>query len=169
MHQRIDKFTMKTIIMMMALLAGSLTVTIANAQAGKLPPFRMMQANGKIFKAEDLPMEKAIVIIYFSPECDHCDKLMKELVQQTEGFKKASIAMVTYLPVEKVLEFEKTYSLKKYSNIYAGTEGNSFFLRNYYKLTEMPFAALYSKNGDFIKSYTREIDLEDLSTRLNKL
>ena len=158
-------------ITMMAIVLAACTLTVENvkAQSGKLPPFRMMQTNGKIFKAEDLPMGKAIVIIYFSPECDHCDKLMKELVQQTEGLKKASIAMVTYLPVEKVLEFEKNYSLKKYPNIYAGTEGNNFFLRNYYKLTEMPFAALYSKNGDFIKSYTREIDLEDLSTRLNKL
>ena len=77
--------------------------------------------------------------------------------------------MITYLPVEKVLEFEKTYSLKNYSNIYAGTEGNSFFLKNYYKLTEMPFAALYSKNGDLIKFYNKEVDIKDLSTRLNKL
>ena len=153
----------------MVLLAGSLTVTNAKAQAGKLPPFRMMQANGKIFKAEDLPIEKPIILIYFSPECGHCDKLMKEFVKQTEGLKKASIAMITYLPVEKVLEFEKTHALKKYSNIYAGTEGNSFFLRNYYKLTEMPFAALYSKKGDFIKSYYKDIDLKDLSSRLNKL
>ena len=153
----------------MVLLAGSFTVTNAKAQAGKLPPFRMMQANGTIFRAEDLPIEKPIILIYFSPECGHCDKLMKELVKRTQELKKASIAMVTYLPVEKVLEFEKTYSLKKYSNIYAGTEGNSFFLRNYYKLTEMPFAALYSKKGDFIKSYYKDIDLKDLSSRLNKL
>ena len=155
--------------MMMALLAGSLTITNAKAQAGKLPPFRMMQTSGKVFKAEDLPMGKPIIIIYFSPECDHCEKLMKELVKRTEELKKASIAMVTYLPVEKVLEFEKTYLLKKYSNIYTGTEGSSFFLKNYYNLTEMPFAALYSKNGDLLKWYSKEIDLKDLSTRLNRL
>ena len=153
----------------MALLAGSLVVTNAKAQAGKLPPFRIMQTSGKIFKAADLPMGRPIIIIYFSPECDHCDRLMKELVKQKEELKKASIAMITYLPVEKVLEFEKTYSLKNYSNIYAGTEGNSFFLKNYYRLTEMPFAALYSKNGDLIKFYNKEVNLKDLSTRLNKL
>jgi arsenate reductase-like glutaredoxin family protein len=153
----------------MVLLAGTLTVTNAKAQAGKLPPFRMTQANGKIFKAEDLPMGKPIIIIYFSPECDHCEKLMKELLKRTEEFKKASIAMVTYLPVEKVVEFEKTYVLKKYSNIYAGTENSSFFLKNYYNLIEMPFAALYSKNGDFIKSYHKDIDVKDLLNRLNKL
>ena len=153
----------------MALFAGSLVVTNAKAQAGKLPPFRIMQTSGKIFKAGDLPMGKPIIIIYFSPECDHCDRLMKELVKQKEELKKASIAMITYLSVEKVLEFEKTYSLKNYSNIYAGTEGNSFFLKNYYKLTEMPFAALYSKNGDLIKFYNKEVDIKELSTRLNKL
>ena len=169
MHKNIDKIAVKIIMMIAIVLLACSLVENVKAQAGKLPPFRMMQVNGKVFKAEDLPMEKPIIIIYFSPECDHCDKLMKELVKQTEGLKKASIAMITYLPVEKVLDFEKTYSLKKYSNIYAGTEGNSFFLRNYYKLTEMPFAALYSKNGDFIKSYNKEIDLVDLLTRLNKL
>ena len=153
----------------MVFFAGSLISTNARGQAGKLPPFRMMQTSGKVFKAEDLPMGKPIVIIYFSPDCDHCDILMKELVKQKEEFKNASVALVTYLPVEKVLAFEKTYSLKKYTNIYTGTEGNSFFLRNYYKLTEMPFAALYSKNGDFIKSYSKEINLKDLSGRLNRL
>jgi thioredoxin-related protein len=164
-----DKLKMKTLIMMMALLAATLAVTNAKAQAGKLPPFRMMQTNGKVFKAEHLPMGKPIIIIYFSPECDHCEKLMKELVKRIEELKKVSIAMVTYLPVEKVLEFEKTYVLKKYSNIYTGTEGSSFFLRNYYNLTEMPFVALYSKKGDLIKWYSKEIDLKDLSTRLNRL
>ena len=153
----------------MVLLAGSLISTNAKAQAGKLPPFRMMQTTGNVFKAEDLPMGKPIVIIYFSPECDHCDRLMKELVKQKEEFKKASVAMITYLPVEKVLAFEKTYFLKNYSNIYTGTEGNSFFLKNYYQLTEMPFAALYSKEGNLVKSYSKEINLKDLSARLNRL
>ena len=157
------------ILMMVAIALLAAVGTNAIAQAGKLPPFRMMQANGKIFKAEELPMGKPIIIIYFSPECDHCEKLMKELFKRTGELKKASIAMVTYLPVEKVLQFQKTYSLNKYPNIYVGTEGTGFFLKNYYKLTEMPFVALYTKNGHFLKSYSREIDLKDLSTRLNKL
>jgi hypothetical protein len=33
------------------------------AQPGKIPPFSMMQANGKVFKAQDLPMGKPIIII----------------------------------------------------------------------------------------------------------
>ena len=147
------------------------TIYVAIAENGVIGrdgglPWRL-SSDLKRFKADT--MGKPIIIIYFSPECDHCEKLMKELLKRTEEFKKASIAMVTYLPVEKVLEFEKTYVLKKYSNIYAGTENSSFFLKNYYNLIEMPFAALYSKNGDFIKSYHKDIDVKDLLNRLNKL
>jgi peroxiredoxin len=143
--------------------------TAVFAQAGKLPPFRMMQANGKVFKAEDLPMGKPIIIIYFSPDCDHCKKLMQRFFKHQASFKKASVAMVTYLPVEDVKKFVQKYSLSKYSNIYAGSEGNTFFLKNYYKLKQMPFIALYTKNGALVKSYTNEEAMPDLSNTLNTL
>jgi thiol-disulfide isomerase/thioredoxin len=145
------------------------TSSIALAQGGKIPPFRMLQSNNRIFKAEDLPMGKPIILIYFSPECDHCDKLMKELFGKAAQFKKASIAMITYLPIEKVSKFEREFSLNQYLNIYVGTEGTSFFVRDYYRLTEMPFVALYTSSGDFVKSYTKDVALKDLSDRLNKL
>ncbi len=141
----------------------------SNAQAGKLPPFSMMQGNGKVFKAQYLPMGKPIIIIYFDPDCDHCKNTTKELLAKSDQFKKASIAMVTFLPVDKVIEFEKKYELKKFKNIYVGTEGNAFFLKNYYRLITMPYIALYTKNGDIVKEYRTEGSLTDLSVQLNSL
>jgi thioredoxin-related protein len=139
------------------------------AQAGKIPPFSMMQANGKVFKAQDLPLGKPIIVIYFDPDCDHCEKTTKELLKKMDEFKKASIAMVTYLAVDKVVEFEKKHGLKKYPNIFVGTEGSTYFLKNYYRLTTMPYIALYTKNGDFVKEYRTEGPLTDLSSQLKNL
>jgi thioredoxin-related protein len=157
-------------IRLLILLTGLLLVqTIVFAQAGKLPPFAMMQANGKVFKAEDLPMGKPIIIIYFSPDCDHCNKLMKDFIKRQANFKKASIAMVTYLPVDDVRKFVEKYNVSKYPNIHVGSEGNTFFLKNYYQLTQMPFIALYTKNGDLVRSYTNEDALADLSGKVNNL
>jgi AhpC/TSA family. len=141
----------------------------AYTQQGKIPPFRVIQSDDKIFKAEELPMGKPIIIIYFSPECDHCDKLMKDLRKRTMDFKSASIVMITWLPVEKVSRFVQQYNWNKHPNIYVGTEGNSFFVRDYYKITEMPFIALYTKNGDLVKSYSKEDALTDLFNKLNNL
>jgi thiol-disulfide isomerase/thioredoxin len=139
------------------------------AQSGKIPPFSITLADGKIFRAQDLPVGKPIIIIYFSPDCDHCDTLMKGFFGQPALFAKASVAMITYLPVDKVAAFVKKYGIRKYANIYAGTEGYSFFVRNYYGLTELPFAALYDRDGNFIQSYSKHIPLKELAGKLKIL
>ena len=101
------------------------------AQSGKLPPFSMLKADGKLFRAQDLPMGKPILLVYFSPECDPCAKLMKDFFKQAASFQKASVAFITYLPVDRVSKFVKDYKLAQYPNIYTGTEGSTFFVRNY--------------------------------------
>lgn len=146
-----------------------MTTLMLHAQKTKLPPFKMLQSNGKIFTAHDLPMGKPILIVYFSPDCDHCEKMLKEFFKQSSGFQKASIAFITYLPVDQVSKFEKEYSLAKFSNMFAGTEGATFFVRNYYKIVDMPFAALYTRDGDFVTSYERKVDLKALIEKLKDL
>jgi thioredoxin-related protein len=139
------------------------------AQSGKVPPFRMMQANGKIFRAQDLPMGKPILLIYFSPECDHCEKIMKAFFGQAGNFQKASVAFITFLPVDNVSKFAKDYNLVKHPNMYAGTEGSTYFVRNYYRIKELPFTALYTKNGDIVTSFEKDVNLTSLAQKLKQL
>ncbi len=165
----LDKI-MKTLKSLSLLFCLMLSITlIAVGQPGKLPPFRMMRSNGNAFKAQDLPIGKPVIIIYFSPDCDHCNTFMEAFFKQPATFTKASVAMITYLPVGKLAEFDTKYELKKYPNIYSGTEGYSFFVRDYYKLSDIPFAALYDKTGNLIKSYSKSIPLAELSDKLRAL
>ena len=133
-----------------------------------LPPFKMLLSSNKIFSAAELPGGKPLVLIYFDPDCDHCQKLMAELFKKIERFKKADIVMVTFKSIPELLGFEKRYNTPKYRNIQVGTEGNFFYLRNYYKLVKMPFTALYDKNHNFIYSYRDETDVDDLIKRMKK-
>ena len=139
------------------------------AQSGKVPPFRMVQANGKIFRAQDLPMGKPILLFYFSPECDHCEKVQKAFFKQAGNFQKASVAFITFLPVDKVAKFVNDYRLVKYPNMYAGTEGSTYFVRNYYRVKDLPFVALYTKNGDVVTSFEKDINLSLLTEKLKQL
>ena len=77
--------------------------------------------------------------------------------------------LITFLTVEKVAGFENDFKVGKYSNIITGTEGLSFFVRDYYKLTDIPFAALYNQNGNLIISYQQNIPLNGLVNKLKKL
>jgi len=150
-------------------MLASVLANKALAQTGKLPPFQMMQASGKIFQAQQLPLGKPIVIIYFDTDCDHCHQLMKQLMRHTAALQKASVAMITYLPVEKLTKFAAQYNLQQYPNIYVGTEGTTFFVKNYYRLSSLPFMALYTKNGDLVKTFPNEDGLTDLLSQLKAL
>jgi thiol-disulfide isomerase/thioredoxin len=155
------------------ILAGLMILTSFNAysQPGKIPPFQIIQSNGRVFKAENLPFGKPIVIIYFSPDCEDCQQFTKELLNRINEFNNASIAMITYLSLNTVKQFVSDYHLDKYSNIYIGTEGNSYFVGNYYKVAKLPFLALYNKNGDLIKvyNYNKEENLDNFLLLLRSL
>jgi thioredoxin-related protein len=129
----------------------------------------MYRSNNSIFIATELPKNKPIIIIYFDPDCDHCQKLMNDVFKKINSFKKAEIVMVTFKPVEEVAAFEKKYKTHNYSNINVGTEGTSYQLRNYYKLINMPFTALYDKDQKFTYSYGQDISVDDLIKRLQNL
>lgn len=129
----------------------------------------MVQADGKIYRAQDLPIGKPILLIYFSPDCDHCEKMVKTFFSQAANFQKASVAFITFLPVDKVSKFTLDYKLAKYPNIVAGTEGTTYLVRNYYRVKELPFVALYTKNGDFVVSYEKEVDLRIITEKLKHL
>lgn len=150
----------------LSLVQGQLSML----QSGKVPPFRMLQADGRLFRAENLPVGKPIVIIYFSPDCEECQKLTKDLLGKMDELKNVSIVMITYQPVENVADYVKKNDLGKYSNIYAGTEGSSLFVKNYYNIIHFPFMSLYTRNGDLVKKYTsKEIDIEDFLSRIRGL
>lgn len=162
---------MKNNIIRCLLLSGMMLLvsSVTYSQHKKVPPFQMIQVNGKVFLAGNLPLGQPIVIIYFSPECEDCQQLTRELLNRIKEINNASIAMITNLSIDKVKHFVTEFHLDNYSNIFIGTEGNSFFVGNYYKVGKLPFMALYNKNGDLIKIYDKEISIEDLIINLKKL
>src|SRR4030043_2146452 len=94
------------------------------SQSNKVPPFQMTLHDGKIFRAQNLPLDKHIIIVYFSPECEECHEFIKAMLQRMDDLQSASVEMITYMPMEKVKPYVVENKLYMYSNIYVGTEGN---------------------------------------------
>jgi thiol-disulfide isomerase/thioredoxin len=162
---------MKKVISVSAFLILGLCFTFNSyGQKEKVPPFRMMMANNKIFMAEDFPVGKPMMIVYFSPECEECHAFIEGMLNRISDFKNVSIAMVTYMTGDIVTKYVVKNSLTMYTNIYVGTEGNTLFLKNYYNIITFPFVALYDKNGNLIVKYTtKQLDINDLVGRIKKL
>ena len=157
-------FWVALLIVFPALLFSS---KIAVAQS--IPSFTMQLTNGQLFSAKDLSRQKPLIIIYFAPDCEHCQTLMNGFFKKIRDFKKAQIVMVTFKPVQEVAEFEKSYHTGKYPNIKVGIEIPVFFFRAWYKVENTPFTALYDKHGKLIISYKKQTPVDDLIKHLKVL
>jgi thiol-disulfide isomerase/thioredoxin len=139
------------------------------SQTRKVAPFKIVLADGKTFTSQDLPKGKPVVIIYFSPECEDCQKLTGELIRNIDDYWGITFTMVTYLPVSALGQFVSKFNLKKYPNFYVGTEGSTFIVRYYYNVIDFPFVIVHNKNGDLVKIFKTEESLKELPSLLKTL
>lgn len=134
-----------------------------------LPDFKMQLTNGQMFSSADLSKSKPVIIIYFAPDCGHCQLLIKNVLKRINEFKKSQIILVSFESLQQVIDFEKEYGLKSYPFIKTGIEKPVFFFRYYYHLENTPFTALYDKRGKYIISYQKETPVDDLLKHLKAL
>lgn len=134
-----------------------------------IPDFTIELTNGNIFTTKDLSKSKPTIIIYFAPDCEHCQALIKEVLKKINSFKNSQIILASFESLQQVSTFEKDYGLKTYPFIKTGIEKPVFFFRYYYHLENTPFTALYDKNGKYIISYQKQTPVDDLIKHLNVL
>jgi thiol-disulfide isomerase/thioredoxin len=153
-------------VLAQAFLALLLAIT---AHSQPMPPLKMQLPGNKVFDISEVPKGKPIILIYFDPDCDHCQKLMGEMFKKINQFKKAEIVFATFKPVSELDSLYKKYSVLKYPNVKMGTENATYYLRLYYDVTTLPFTALYDKKGNLNYSYRKETSVDDLIARLKKI
>lgn len=157
-----------SLLLLVFLICLGLSYSIP-AASQTLPAFKMKLTNGEIFTTSDVSTTKPLVLIYFAPDCEHCQVLIKQLLNKISVFKHAQILMVTFESLEAVTAFKKDYQLDKYPNIIVGMELPVFFFRTYYNLQHTPFTALFNKNKKLIASYKDFTPLDDLIKKLKSL
>jgi thioredoxin-related protein len=137
--------------------------------AQTMPAFKMKLSNGKVFSSSDISHKKPLILIYFAPDCEHCQVLMKQIFSQINTFKNTQMVLVTFEPLEMLPPFEKQFHTTKYANIKVGSEVQPLFLQKYYQLQHTPFSALFDKHGKPIVSYKDYTPLNDLIKKLKAL
>jgi thiol-disulfide isomerase/thioredoxin len=125
-----------------------------------VPPFHLLMADSATYLTKDnLKKHRPTLVMYFSPECDHCKHMTEFILADMKKFKDIEIVMATYQPFGEMKDFIVHYKLTEYPNIKIGRD-DKFFLAPFYKIASLPFLALYDKNGDLITTFegTRPAD-----------
>ncbi len=125
-----------------------------------VPPFTIykMPDSSKFTKA-DLKKKQKTLLIIFSPDCDHCQHEIKEIIAAIDKFTKIQIVMASWLPYKEILKFYADYNIAAYPNITMGWD-KSFFLPPFYKFNSLPFMGLYDKKGNLISVFEGSVSLD---------
>lgn len=155
----------------LSLLLGVISINAQTTikKTDRIAPFSLKLSDGKTYTPGQLKKE-ATVLIYFSPECDHCRHFTKDMLDNYKKlFSNKQVIMITHLSVEEVKNFEKDFDLKNYKNITVGTEERTFVVRNYYNITNFPFVALYNKQGKEVKIFAKSPSFNDIAKILKSI
>lgn len=105
------------------------------------------------------------MIVYFSPDCDHCIHFTKELLTHYALFDKVQIVMASALNYDIIKKFYLEYKIADYPNIHMGRDGIDFF-RTFFGVRSFPTIVLYDKKGNFVKRFDGSAKMEQIASEL---
>ncbi|SDC01456.1 TlpA family protein disulfide reductase [Niabella drilacis] len=146
-------------------------MSFGTARSQSLPPYkqyktipsvRLLSADstGWELKAK-LQKNKPVMMIIFSPECDHCKHETEELIKNIDKFKDIQIVMATPLPLKEMAKFAAHYKLHQYPNILVGKD-YAFALPTYYDIRNLPFHAFYGSNKQLISGFEGSMSVSSI-------
>ncbi|NCT93421.1 MAG: redoxin domain-containing protein [Chitinophagaceae bacterium] len=133
----------------------------------RLPAFQILQADSTWFTHQQLPKADFTILIYFSPDCSHCQHEASEMMKVMDSLKKTTIVWVSYRDLNDIRDFAISYGFDKYSNIKVGRDPN-YTIPSFFQVKFTPYVAVYDKNKQYIKSYETGVEMPELLTLLKK-
>jgi len=133
---------------------GQIDSTSKNFEKFKnIPAFNVYVAPDSTgFSNKNLSTKKALIIMFFDPSCEHCQKEMKEFMAYKKELKNTQILMVTPSSYKMIKEFYKDYEIATMPNIKIGQDVK-YTLGSIYQVRTFPSMFIYSKTRHFVKSF----------------
>ena len=163
---------MKKIILYIAFLVMA-KVTAAQTDTSALyykypdvPPFTVIKVpdSTKFVKA-DLITKKPVIIMVFSPDCDHCTHEVKEIIAHMDLFKNTQILLIAHLDFHYLKTFYQDYHIADYPNISLGRDF-SYFFGTFFKIKYLPAIFVYNKKGKFVQAFDGSVAVQKIAAAL---
>jgi len=126
-----------------------------------IPTFSIQQPDSGWFSNSNLQAKKPTLILYFSPDCGHCQVETEEILGKIRELSNLQIVMITSRPFEDMVRFADHYKINRFPTIKIGNDPSRRITR-FYDVKFTPFSALYDKKGKLIKVYDQGINMDEL-------
>lgn len=132
-----------------------------------VPPFSIESIDGKLIAKGDLKKNTPLLIMYFSPGCEHCQTQTRDIKARIKDLQHIQILMASYQSMEDIKAYTASYGLNQFSNILIGRD-NQFLLPPFFNIGSLPFLALYDKKGKLISIHEGNLPVSKLLESFGK-
>ena len=126
-----------------------------------IPAFSLLLADGKNFSQNDIPSSKYTIIIYFSPDCGHCQHEATEMVKNIDSLKHTYIVWAGSRSIPELKAFSEKYGVIGCPNMVYGQDQH-YSIPSYYQVKYTPFVAVYDYRKQFVKAYEMGVEIPEL-------
>lgn len=127
-----------------------------------LPSFDMLLLDSTtLYHAQDIPSGKPIVMVYFRPDCPHCQLETKSLVSRIGDLQNFRIYFLTGADFDDAKSYAHYFHLDQYPNIIVGKDHEHSFTR-VFQPSSIPFMVIYDSNKKLLKVYHGEVPIDNL-------
>jgi thioredoxin-related protein len=161
----------KVLLFLSLIIVAGCTQAQNKPNIDNIPPFHILKTDSTYFTPANLKKDKPVMIIYFSPDCSHCQHLVYEMKPKMKKFADIQIVMVTFFEPSmlKALQiFYRDFDLAKYPNVTVGTEGHSYVVQRYYQVATTPYIAIYDHKGKLVKAFDKVPPIDELIATVKK-
>lgn len=130
-----------------------------------IPSYRILTTDSVWVTPANLQKGKPVVIIYFSPDCSHCQRMMYEMKPKFTQLQNVQFVMITWSlkwDIRAIKEFRRDYGLKDFKNFTIGTEGYTKNVQDYYEVHTTPYIAMYDSKGKWVKGFDKVPKTEEV-------
>src|SRR5258708_6761886 len=163
---------MKKLFLILSLIIVAGCTRAQNKQGiQNTPLFKILRPDSTYFTPANLKKHKPVMIIYFSPDCTHCQHLVYEMKPKMKQFGDTQIVMITFTDFDRlkmIQNFTRDFDLAKYPNITVGTEGHIYLVKKYYQEKTTLYVAVYDRNGKRVKAFEKAPSINDLIAAVKK-
>jgi hypothetical protein len=126
--------------------------------AQKLPNYQFYALNGgKSYANENAGFSTCI--IYFDPDCDHCEFETKEILSHIASFPNTRFVMVTTNTKDKILGFIQRFKLNNYPQ-FVILQDKDYVFYKWFGHAEVPSIFVYDKNDILKRKFMGETRFE---------
>jgi thiol-disulfide isomerase/thioredoxin len=126
-----------------------------------IPPLHLLKLDSASYLSkDDIKKNRKTIIMFFSPDCEHCKHQTEAILADFKDFKDIEIVMATYQPFSELKDFNTHYRIFDHPNILLGRD-EKFVLPGFYRIRNLPYLALYDKKGNLITTFegNQKVDL----------